>query len=81
MKIGLKVVIVASLIWLPASHVLCARWNDGPHGGIVRNSLAPVVTTVMNYRVDSNEAPEGFPGTQTGARLAEMVRTTGKDSK
>jgi zinc protease len=29
---------------------------------IVRDTLAPVVTTVMNYRVGSNEAPEGFPG-------------------
>ena len=29
---------------------------------IVRNSLAPVATTVVNYLVGSNEAPEGFPG-------------------
>ena len=29
---------------------------------IVRDTLAPVVTTVMNYQVGSNEAPEGFPG-------------------
>jgi len=29
---------------------------------IVRNPLAPVVTTVVNYLVGSNEAPEGFPG-------------------
>ncbi len=30
---------------------------------IVRNALAPVVTTEINYRVGSNEAPDGFPGT------------------
>ena len=29
---------------------------------IVRNRLAPVVTTVINYEVGSNEAPDGFPG-------------------
>ena len=29
---------------------------------IVRDTLAPVVTTVMNYQVGSNEAPAGFPG-------------------
>ena len=30
---------------------------------VVRNPLAPVVTTMLNYRVGSNEAPKGFPGT------------------
>ena len=30
---------------------------------IVRIPLAPVVSTVVNYLVGSNEAPEGFPGT------------------
>jgi zinc protease len=30
---------------------------------IVRNPLAPVVTTIVNYRVGSDECPEGFPGT------------------
>ena len=29
---------------------------------IVRNPIAPVVTTVVNYKVGSNEAPVGFPG-------------------
>jgi zinc protease len=29
---------------------------------IVRNTLAPVVTTAVNYLVGSNEAPDGFPG-------------------
>ena len=30
---------------------------------IVRNTLAPVVTTMVNYRVGSDECPAGFPGT------------------
>ena len=29
---------------------------------IVRNPIAPVVATVVNYKVGSNEAPVGFPG-------------------
>jgi zinc protease len=29
---------------------------------IVRNTLAPVVTTMVNYRVGSDECPAGFPG-------------------
>ena len=29
---------------------------------IVRNPIASVVSTVVNYRVGSNEAPVGFPG-------------------
>ena len=29
---------------------------------IVRNPIAPVVATVVNYKVGSNEAPIGFPG-------------------
>src|SRR5579862_2451920 len=29
---------------------------------IVRNPLAPVVSTVINYQVGSDEAPAGFPG-------------------
>ncbi len=42
--------------------VLRATLPNGLRVVIVRNTLAPVVTTVMNYRVGSNEAPKGFPG-------------------
>jgi zinc protease len=41
---------------------LCATLDNGLRVVIVRNTLAPVVTTVVNYLVGSNEAPKGFPG-------------------
>ncbi|MEJ2457348.1 MAG: pitrilysin family protein [Novosphingobium sp.] len=43
--------------------VLRATLNNGLRVVIVRNTLAPVVTTEMNYLVGSDEAPAGFPGT------------------
>jgi zinc protease len=45
------------------SDVLRETLANGLRVVIVRNTLAPVVTTEINYRVGSNEAPEGFPGT------------------
>jgi zinc protease len=46
-----------------AKDVLRATLSNGLQVIIVRNTLAPVVTTMVNYRVGSDEAPAGFPGT------------------
>jgi zinc protease len=43
--------------------VLRATLDNGLRVVIVRNTLAPVATTVMSYLVGSNETPPGFPGT------------------
>jgi zinc protease len=47
----------------PMPEVLRATLFNGLRVIIVRNPLAPVVTTVINYQVGSDETPEGFPGT------------------
>jgi zinc protease len=39
-----------------------ATLTNGLKVVIVQNPLAPVVTTVINYRAGSDEAPAGFPG-------------------
>jgi zinc protease len=43
--------------------VLRATLTNGLQVIVVRNTIAPVVTTMVNYRVGSDEAPAGFPGT------------------
>ena len=46
-----------------ASHdVVRAKLSNGLRVIIVRNTLAPVVSTSVNYLVGSDEAPAGFPG-------------------
>src|SRR5476651_2500468 len=42
--------------------VLRATLTNGLQVIIVRNTIAPVVTTMVNYRVGSDETPAGFPG-------------------
>lgn len=46
-----------------APEVTKATLANGLRVVVVRSSLAPVVTTVMNYLAGSNEAPTEFPGT------------------
>ena len=43
--------------------VLRATLDNGLRVVIVRNTLAPVVATAVNYLVGADEAPAGFPGT------------------
>ena len=44
-------------------NILRATLTNGLEVVIVRNTIAPVVTTMVNYRVGSDECPAGFPGT------------------
>ncbi len=53
----------AATILPPQQEVLRATLANGLRVIIVRNPLAPVVTTIVNYRVGSDECPAGFPGT------------------
>ncbi len=46
-----------------ADDVLRATLDNGLQVVIVRNTLAPVVSTSVNYLAGSDEAPPGFPGT------------------
>ena len=45
-----------------ASEVVRETLKNGLRVVVVPNTLAPVVTTQINYLVGSNEAPAGFPG-------------------
>ncbi len=46
-----------------AQEILRETLPNGLQVIIVRNTLAPVVTTMVNYKVGSDETPAGFPGT------------------
>jgi zinc protease len=46
-----------------SGEVTRATLDNGLQVIVVRNTLAPVATTVINYQAGSVEAPEGFPGT------------------
>jgi len=62
----LVLIFAAALIFFftgGAKDILRATLPNGLQVIIVRNTLAPVVTTMINYRVGSDEAPAGFPGT------------------
>ncbi|MSP94842.1 MAG: insulinase family protein [Alphaproteobacteria bacterium] len=47
----------------PENGVLRATLPNGLRVVLVRNALAPVVATSVNYLVGSNDTPDGFPGT------------------
>jgi zinc protease len=65
--VGAILVILVLCPPLPAvgadSDVSRGTLDNGLRVIVVRNTLAPVATTIMNYLVGSNEAPPGFPGT------------------
>ncbi len=46
-----------------AEDVMRATLDNGLRVIVVRNTLAPVVSTSVNYLVGSDETPPGFPGT------------------
>jgi zinc protease len=78
----------------PQRGVLRVTLSNGLRVIIVRNPLAPAVTTIVNYRVGSDECPAGFPGTAhalehmmfrgspglSADQLAEVTAALGGDS-
>ncbi|MGH8141615.1 MAG: M16 family metallopeptidase [Steroidobacteraceae bacterium] len=87
-------VATAAAAQAPGDQVLRATLDNGLRVVIVRNTLAPMVTTQITYMAGSYEAPPGFPGTahalehmmfrdakgMTGAQLNEMTGKMGADN-
>ena len=68
---SLRILFAAAVLFNLIPALLCAETEpdvtratlkNGLRVVIVRNRLAPVVTTDLNYLVGSNDAPEGYPG-------------------
>ncbi|OHV08383.1 M16 family metallopeptidase [Kushneria phosphatilytica] len=60
--LALGVVLATPALADDTHDVLRSTLDNGLKVVVVHSDLAPVVTTQMNYRVGSSEAPEGFPG-------------------
>lgn len=61
--IGLALAANGALAATSETDVTRATLDNGLRVVIVRDTLAPVITTEMNYLAGSDEVPDGFPGT------------------
>ena len=61
--ISMALAATASMAATNDADVTRATLDNGMRVVIVRDTLAPVVATEMNYLAGSNEVPRGFPGT------------------
>jgi len=91
--IAFAVLLCAAATDAPPQAVVRTTLENGLRVVIVRNALAPVVTTEVSYLVGSDEAPPGFPGTAhaqehmmfqgspglSAAQLADIIAGMGGD--
>jgi len=61
-KCVVLIAVLFATLAVRAQDVLRDTLPNGMQVIIVRNTLAPVVTTMVNYKVGSDETPAGFPG-------------------